>query len=161
LTTDGSGGITELNTAFRSFWDNYKLSPDVIYCNAQELLAMNALVINNGGAPLIRYAMDAGSHTTTIDAGVVIGSILNSVVNKKVQIVVHPDMVPGTILLYSDGVPYPLAGIQNILQVKCRRDYYQIEWPLRTRKYEYGVYCDAVLQNYFPPAYGVIKNISR
>ena len=34
-----------------------------------------------------------------------------------------------------------------------------IEWPLRTRKYEYGVYADELLQNYFPPAFGILKNI--
>jgi hypothetical protein len=52
-----------------------------------------------------------------------------------------------------------LSGVGNILQIKSRREYYQIEWPLRTRRYEYGVYADELLQNYFPPAFGVLKNI--
>ena len=38
------------------------------------------------------------------------------------------------------------------MQIRTRQDYYQIEWPLRTRKYEYGVYADEVLQHYFPPS---------
>lgn len=159
LTSDGAGGITEINDAFSAFWDKYRLSPDIMYVNAQELQDMNAIIIANGGAPLIRFGLDANG--PTIDAGVVIGSILNKIVNKKVALVVHPNAVPGTILFYSDGVPYPLAGIQNILQVRARRDYYQIEWPIRTRKYEYGVYSDEVLQNYFPPAFGIIKNIAK
>ena len=45
--------------------------------------------------------------------------------------------------------------------MRCRRDYYQLEWPLKTRKYEYGVYFDGVLQNYFPPAFGMITNIGK
>lgn len=158
LTSDGAGGITQFETAFQSFWDNYRLSPDIIYVSAKELLAINKLVIGNSGtSALIRFNTDVTGQT--INAGVVIGTYLNKITNKQVSIVVHPKMPAGTILFYSDGVPYPLAGVQNIVQVRARRDYYQIEWPLRTRKYEYGVYADEVLQNYFPPAFGVITNI--
>jgi len=159
LTADGGGGVTEVNTAFQAFWDNYRLSPDIMYVAAGVALAMNALIIANGGAPLVRYNMDA-TGGGTLEAGIVIGSILNKITNKKVALVIHPDAVPGTILFYSDGVPYPLSGVGNILQMKMRREYYQIEWPLKTRKYEYGVYADGVLQNYFPPAFGLIKNIN-
>lgn len=38
---------------------------------------------------------------------------------------------------------------------------HQLEWPLRSRKYEYGVYTDQVLQVYFPPANAVLTNIAR
>jgi hypothetical protein len=44
--------------------------------------------------------------------------------------------------------------------MRMRREYYQIEWPQRSRKYEYGIYADGVLQNYFPPSQGVITNIA-
>ena len=48
----------------------------------------------------------------------------------------------------------------NIIQMKMRAEYYAIEWPHRTRKHEFGVYADGLLQNYFPPAFGVINNIA-
>lgn len=38
--------------------------------------------------------------------------------------------------------------------------YYQIEWPRRTRAYEYGVYSDQVLQNYFFPGMTVLTGLS-
>ena len=48
---------------------------------------------------------------------------------------------------------------------RCRSgrgsEYYQIEWPLRARRYEYGVYADEVLQNYAPFAFGAITNIGN
>lgn len=157
LTSDGAGGINEIDNAFGSFWDGYRLSPDVMYVSGTTLLAMNKLVIANGGAPLIRVNMDAGG--ARIDAGTVIGTYLNKITNKQVKVEVHPDMPGGMIVFYSDGVPYPLSGVGNILQIKSRREYYQVEWPLRTRRYEYGVYADELLQNYFPPAFGVLKNI--
>jgi len=42
-----------------------------------------------------------------------------------------------------------------------RADYYQIDWPLITRKHQYGVYCDGVLQHYAPFSMGIISNISN
>ena len=68
-------------------------------------------------------------------------------------------MPAGTILMTSKSLPYPLAGVGNIVQIRTRQDYYQIEWPLRSRKYEYGVYVDEVLQHYAPFAGGAIQNI--
>lgn len=158
LTSDGAGGITEIETALTWFWNNYRLSPDEIYCNAQQLIDMNTLVIKNGGAPLIRMNVDANG--STIVAGTVIGQYLSKITGKLIKITVHPNMPAGTIMFWSNGVPYPLSGVGAIVQKQLRRDYYQVEWPLRTRRYEYGVYFDGVLQNYFPPAFGVIRNIA-
>ena len=50
---------------------------------------------------------------------------------------------------------------RNVLQMRLRQDFFAIEWPRRTRKWEYGIYADGVLQNYFPPAFGLITNISN
>lgn len=158
LTSDGAGGITEIETAFQWFWNNYRLSPDEIYMSSQQLIDCNTLIIKNGGAPLIRFNMDANG--PTIIAGAVVGQYLNKITSKLVKIVVHPNMPAGTIMYWSNSVPYPLSGIGAVVQKKLRRDYYQIEWPLKTRRYEYGVYFDGVLQNYFPPAFGITNNIA-
>jgi hypothetical protein len=69
-------------------------------------------------------------------------------------------MPPGTILFTTNRLPYPLSNVTNVMQIRTRRDYYQIEWPIRTRKYEYGVYADEVLQHFFPPSSGIITNIA-
>lgn len=160
LTSDGAGGIVEIEAAFADFWVYYRLSPDVIYVNAQQLLDMNKLIIAGGGAPLYRFNID-GNNPSIINAGAVIGSYLNKITNKQVRIEVHPTMPPGTMMFWSDGLPYKLSGINNVVQIRARREYYQMEWPLRTRRYEYGVYADEVLQNYFPPAFGVLTNIAK
>lgn len=158
LSTDGAGGITQINAAFQVMWDRYRTGPDEIWVNSQELLDMNYLVIYNGGAPLIRYNLD-GQRPGQIDAGAVIGSLLNKVMNKYVPIKVHPNMPPGTILGWSDTVPYPLNDVGALVKKKLRRDYYSIEWPLRTKRYEYGLYFDGCLQCYFPPAFFVMNCI--
>jgi hypothetical protein len=158
MTSDGAGGINEIDAALLAFWNSYRLSPDEMIVSAKTLIAMNKLIIANGGAPLLRYTMDNGG--ATLEAGTVIASYLNKPMNKKLVVWVHPDATDGMILFYSNSIPYPLSGVGNVLQVKTRKDYYQIEWPLRTRKYEYGVYADELLQCYFPPAFGTLKNIA-
>ena len=72
----------------------------------------------------------------------------------------HPYIPPGTIMFLCESLPYQLNNVTNVMQVLGRKDYYQIEWPLRTRMYEYGVYADEVLQHYFMPSLGVITNIA-
>lgn len=160
LTSDGAAGIVEVDAAFADFWNQYRLSPDEMFVPAGVLLHMNKLVIANGGAPLIRYNIDAAANGGQIQAGVVLGSYLNKITGQYVKLTVHPNMPAGMIMFWSNSVPYPLSGVANIVQKRLRRDYYQMEWALRTRRYEYGVYFDGVLQNYFPPAFGIIRNIA-
>jgi hypothetical protein len=57
---------------------------------------------------------------------------------QDLQIRIHPNMPAGTILFTSKSLPYPVSGVGNVFQVRTRQDYYQIEWPLRARRYEYG-----------------------
>lgn len=159
LTSDGGGGISEINTAFQGFWNSYRMSPSEIFVNAQQLTDITALVIAGGSAPLYRFQID-GNNPGSVSAGTVVSSILNPITNTMVKVTVHPNMPAGTIMFWSDTVPFPVSNTGQLVRKLLRRDYYQIEFPLRTRKYEYGVYMDGVLQNYFPPAFGLINNIA-
>lgn len=167
LRSDTAGGIVQIDDALRSFWDNFKLSPDLMIVSAQELKNMTTILIKSGGASLFQFNMPGGGEPgvqqLTLSGGSVIGQYLNKFTmagGQMVRVMLHPNMPPGTILFYSRSIPYPLSGVGNVLQVVTRRDYYQIEWPIRTRRWEYGVYADELLQNYFPPAFGTITNIA-
>jgi hypothetical protein len=160
LTTDSAGGVAEFNALFQDRWNQYRLSPDVAWCNGQELMNINALVVKNGGAPLIRFGLDA-NNVAMLDAGTAVGTILNKITNTKVQLKVHPNVPAGAILFQCTQLPYKLSGVVDPLRMLLRQDYYQIQWPIVKRRYEYGVYFDGVLQNYFPPAFGLIYNIGN
>lgn len=167
LTSDGAGGIVEINTALQSFWDNYRLGPSLMLVSSQELKNITKKVIANGGAPLFRFNMDGNGRNAdavTVTAGAIVGSYLNPFAmdgGNLVKVMLHPNVTPGTIILYSENIPYPLSNVQSPLVMRTRQEYYQIEWPRKSRKYEYGVYVDEVLQCYFPPAFGVITNIAN
>jgi hypothetical protein len=161
----GTPVITEIDTAFKSFWDNYRLSPDIIWMSAQEVKNISSKVMGANGTPIIRFNLDVtqGAGIPTLTAGAVVGTYLNRYTmagGSLVKLGLHPNMPPGSMMFYSQAVPYPLSNVGNILQMKMRRDYYQIEWPLVKRQYEYGVYEDGLLQNYFPPAFGLMCGIN-
>jgi hypothetical protein len=162
LTADGAGGVVEIDAALKWFWDTYRLSPSKIYVSSQEAQAITAAVLQGkaNGALGFRITVEPGN----VQAGAVVTRYLNKFgLNGATAIPLeqHPNLPPGTIAFHSDRLPYKLSGIAEILRVLCRRDYYQIEWPLKTRRYEYGVYFDGVLQNYAPFAFGMITNIGN
>jgi hypothetical protein len=166
LTADGAGGIVEIEADLKAFWDKYRLGPTHIFVNSQQLLDITKKLIGGGAAPLFRFNMDGSSQSVeagTVRGGQVVGNYLNKYTmsgGELIKVQLHPNMPAGTILYYTDKLPYPLSNVSNVAQVKARRDYYQIEWPMRTRRYEYGVYVDSVLQHYFLPSMGVRYNIA-
>ena len=159
LTSNGSGGIIEFDVSFQYFYDVYRLSPTVIYVSSQESRNISKKIIANAGAPLLRQ-IEAGGNGN-LSSGWRVTSVLNTTTGDEVEIRIHPHMPAGTILFFTETLPYPLSNVGNTCQVLLRADYYQIDWPLITRKHQYGVYCDGVLQHYAPFSMGIISNISN
>lgn len=159
LTFDGVGGIVEINDLFRSMWDNLRLSPTVIYVNAQEMDNITKKVVNKDTAARISFA--SGSD---MSGGLRIASLINRFAMNgsiDVPLQIHPNMPAGTLMAFTKELPYPINGVPNVCEMRLRRDYYQMEWPLQTRKYESGVYFDGVLAHYFTPSLGIITNIGN
>jgi hypothetical protein len=161
LTGDGSGGVVEIEDALQNRWDNYRLGFDTMWVSSQQARDISKKILAGGSTGAQRFVFQ--SEQNALGGGVMIATYLNKYSMggaKTVTIKIHPNMPSGTILFTTSEIPYPLSGVGNIIQVRTRQEYYQIEWPLRSRKYEYGVYADEVVQNYFPPSMGVITNIA-
>lgn len=162
LTSDGAGGIVEIDAALKWFWDNLRLSPNTIWVNSQEALNISRKILAGSASAAQRFVFNAVQDA--IGGGIMVRTYLNRFSMggaQTIDIRVHPNMPAGTILFDTTSIPYPLSGVGNVRQIRARQDYYQIEWPLRSRRYEYGVYADEVLQHYFPPSLGVITNIGN
>lgn len=160
LTATGAAGISQIDTALKYMWDTYRLSPDTMWVNSQQAQDISTKILAGTANGAFRINVDQKQ-------GMMVGGVMaTSYLNKfsmaganVVDIKIHPNMPPGTILFTSQSIPYPLSGVGNVMQVKCRQDYYQIEWPLVSRKYQYGVYADEVLQHYFPPSMALLTGI--
>lgn len=162
LTADGTGGVVEIDAVLRSMWDHYRLSPDTMWVSSQEALNLSLKILAGSQTAAQRFVFETAQDM--VGGGIMVRTYLNRFSMQGgsiVDIKVHPNMPSGTILFTTRMLPYPLAGVGNVVQIRTRQDYYQIEWPLRTRKYEYGIYADEVLQNYFPPSMAVITNVGN
>lgn len=160
LTADGDAGIVEIDAALKDRWDNYRLSPDTMWVNSQQALDIGRKILagNANGAFRINVDMQQGM----IAGGIMVSAYLNRFSMdgaKTIAIKIHPNMPAGVILMTTRSLPYPLSNVGNIMQIVTRQEYYQIEWPLRSRRYEYGVYADEVLQHYAPFSMCLITGI--
>lgn len=167
LTASGRGTVVEIDTMLQSMWDNYQVSPTVLYMNSQELKNVSTKCLAGAsGAPLLQIFTPPEGGYAGLMAGGVVGFYFNPFAvggGIKIPIIIHPAMPAGTIFGWCENLPeqYQSNGVPNVAEVKTRQDYYQIDWPLRTRAQEFGVYTEEVLAVYAPFAVGVINNIAN
>jgi hypothetical protein len=168
LTASGRGSVVEIDTMFQKMWDNFELSPTVLYVNSQELKNITSKVLSNASGPLLRFDSPAdgsqGEYQVTA-SGVVQFYYNPFAINGglRIPIRIHPRVPPGTIIGWTENLPiqYQSNEVPNVAEIKTRQDYYQIDWPLVTRQRQVGVYCEEVLAVYAPFAMGVICNIGN
>jgi hypothetical protein len=165
LTSSGRGTVVEIDAALLSMWNSYQTSPTVIFVNAQQLKDITTLCLNNSSGPLLQYFTSPADGYQKLLAGGNIEFYFNPFTQDggmKIPIIIHPTLPAGTILLWCETLPpqYMDSEIPNVAEVHTRRDYYQIDWPLRTRLYESGVYSEQTVAVYAPFAMGAITNIA-
>lgn len=165
LTSSGRGSVTEIDTMLQTMWDNYQVSPSVLFCNSQEIKNITSKCLSTGSAPLLQYFADPATGAARLSAGGGIEYYFNpfAMENQKIPVLIHPNVPAGTILGWAENLPaqYQSNNVPNVAEVKTRADYYQINWPQVTRKQEVGVYAEETLAVYAPFAMGVINNIGN
>jgi hypothetical protein len=160
LTADGANGVVEIDAALQSFWDNGRLSPNEIWVHSQEARNINKKIMNAGSSSMVRFTSQQGEEPFII-GGASVARYWNKFTNQWIDLNIHPSMPAGKILFKTNEIPYPLSEVGAVQVVRCRRDYYQIEWPLVSRQYVYGIYMDEVLVHRAPFSLGVITNIQN
>jgi hypothetical protein len=161
LTSDGAAGINEIDAALQSLYDNYRLGPNVILVSSQEARNINKKVIANSGAPLVRFTKPADDGNMSVVAGTEVRAYFNKFTGQVLPLVTHPNLPAGTLLGVTTELPYPLPDISNVFRVKTRREYYEVRWPVTTRRYDHGVYTTELLQHYAPFSMFLIQNIQN
>ena len=167
LTASGRGTISEIDTMLQSMWDNYQVSPSILYVNSQELKNItNKALSGASSAPLLQIYTPPGEGYGNLVAGGVVGWYFNPFCMNggiRIPIMIHPTLPAGTIMGWCEELPmmYKSNNVPNVAEVKTRRDYYQLDYPLRTRAQEFGVYAELTLAVYAPFAMGVITNIAN
>ena len=159
LTIDGVN-INEFDQLLQAAYDQYKIGFDRILISSVDMLAsFGAMMTQASSSNIFRLFFENNAKGELV-AGYKITSYINKFFGNTLDVELHPYLPPGTILFWSDRSPYELSGVANLLEARVRQDYYQIQWPWRTRRYEYGVYCDEVFPVYYTPAFAVITNLN-
>ncbi len=166
LTASGRGSVAEIDAMLEGMWDGFQVSPTVLFVNSQELKNITNKVLSSGSGPLLQYRQDTDGGGYALDAGGTIATYYNPFLldgGLRIPVKIHPFVPPGTILAYAETLPaqYQSSEVPNVAEVKCRQDYYAIDWPPVTRQRQKGVYVEEVLAVYAPFAMGVITNIAN
>ncbi|MBC2668753.1 hypothetical protein ACFOON_15200 [Novosphingobium piscinae] len=168
LTATGTGEVTEIRDMLRTQWDNFRISITRLYVSSQELATITRLVLTSGSGPLVRLNTTGGS-TSPADvkytAGAVVGWYFNPYTadgGRYIPIILHPNMVPGTIFGYAETLPatYMSNETPTVAELLVRQDYYVEKWPRTSRQQFYGTYCQTVPAVYAPFCLAVITNIA-
>ena len=162
LTASGKGSVNEIDQMMQTMWDTSQVSVSVLYVNSQQIRDITTKVLSSGSAPLLQYFQNPSSGEYQLTAGGNIEFYYNPYLNKKIPIRVHPNLAAGTILGWAEDLPvqYQSNEVPNVAEIKTRRDYYQIDWPITTRAQMAGVYAEETLAVYAPFAMGVVNNIA-
>ena len=169
LTPSGRGSVVEIDHMLLQMWNAYRISPTVLYVNAQEQKNITNKCLTNASGPLIHYNVQADGNQGG-PYGVSASGVVRWYYNPfsvdggfDIPVRVHPDMPPGTILALCERLPvwYQSNQTPNVAEVLTRRDYYRVDWPLRTRRREFGVYTEQVLAVYAPFGLGLLTNIGN
>jgi hypothetical protein len=165
LTSSGRGSVQEIDTMLKAMWDNWRVSPTVLWVNSQEQKNITNKVLSTGSAPLLQFRTE-GKEPLAIVAGGVVAYYYNPFAMNggvNIPVMLHPTLPPGTIMGWCENLPiqYQNNNVPNVAEVHCRQDYYQIDWPLVTRAWQSGVYSEEVLAVYAPFAIGIITNIGN
>jgi len=170
LTADGVGGVAELDTAMKWMWDNLRIGPSRIFMSSQEQLNITKKVLQSPGGSGAQRFMIQANQGSVIGGDLVVG-YLNKFGNnyagvagqsaKFVPFVIHPDLAPGTIILDTEELPYPLNDTPNVKRFLAQENWHATLWPRVRRRYEYGVYLRGVFQHFFPASTVVISNIAN
>lgn len=163
LTADTFGGVVEIDVALKYWWDNFRTSPSCMWVPAQVASDITKKVLAGSTSPSWRINLNSGAAQGTLTGSSLVTSYLNKFSMdgaQEIPIRLHPNMPEGQIFFDLDNVPYPNANVPTARRIRTRQEYYQIEWPRRTRKYEYGVYADEMLQVYVPFGMGMLTNIA-
>lgn len=163
LTSNGSGGIKEIDNMLLNLWNNYQTTLDVLYVNAQELKNITAGVLSNASGPLLRFDKDADSGKYDLTGGGTISFYHNPYIpgGKDLIIMVHPTLPPGTMFGYAKTLPpyFKTNSTPTVAEIITRKDYFSKDFADTTLEFQFGVYADEVLAVYAPFCLGVLTGI--
>lgn len=159
LTGDSTGGVNEIDVAFKTFFDSYKIGPGEIFVATDQKKKIDQISVGSS-APVYRIDVQAGNLDVKGSLGV--SSVKNRYMNSDVPVTVHPFLPAGTILFvtYDLGPYYTASNVGANLKVYLGWDYRAITFGLAKRATEIGIDFNGVLVCHANFALGAIQCVA-
>jgi hypothetical protein len=158
-TSDGAGGCVELETLLQSIWNNYRISPTVLFLNSQEAKSLKKLSIGSSTANAVRIVVTPDGKNE-FGAGSAVNAYWNPYTAQWIDIITSVHMAPGKLMALGETVPYPNAETPNNFEVELQQEYYGEMFARTSRITPVGVTCIGALKVYLPGACGIIANLA-
>jgi len=164
LTSDGAGGIVEVENAIANQWATYQVTPDALLISSDVMPAFQKhLQSSPSGSGAGTLWVRTGDPNKQGMAGSLIEEYKCKFsaygISKVLPIRNIPWLPAGTILAPTFNNPYPAAGdtIPSNFRMVCREGYYGLKFPYISRVHSMGIYVEETLECYVPWA-GILLN---
>jgi hypothetical protein len=112
--TTGNGGITQFDIQLAALWTNWQIAPSLMVMSPN----MNATLVGKlqalGAGNF--YRIDVGAERNSVNGGLMVSGYVNKFAPfadgtpRMIDIIPHPYMPDGTILILSETIPYPMGN---------------------------------------------------
>ena len=157
LTGDTAGGIVEIETMLESIWNNFRVSPTVIFMNAREAKTIKALSIG-GGSNSTRITINQDSKNR-FTAGSAVNTYWSPYQEQLIELKTSVHVPAGKMIAIGETIPYPDSEVANNLEMELQQEYYGEIYARTERSTPIGVSMIGALKCYLPGACGIISNI--
>jgi hypothetical protein len=149
--------LDDIDSMNKAVWDNAKADPETIWMNSTQVVRATNLVLAANGAPSLFVSNVADMKELT--GGYLLANWINKATGRVQRVRVHPALPDGTMLAYSNQIPFPTGGDMVGVDIEVSRDYQQVDYALTARRYDFEVFCREVLRMKFPGGAWIIRNI--
>ena len=166
LTSDGAGGVVEIEAAITSQWMTYEVTPDALLVSSDLMSPLTKKVQSApSGSGAGTFWLRQGEPGKSPTAGSFIEEYqckFSAFSHKKVLPVRNIPWLPfSTILMPTFNNPYPTAGdaIPANFRMVCREGYYGMKFPYTSRVHSMGIFVEEALECYVPWAGAMLTSV--
>lgn len=161
--TAANGGITQIDTVLASLATTWQTSPTsmVMSPNMANSLTGKILSLNSAAT----YRIDVSNERGSINGGMMVYGYVNKFFSvgdglpKQIDVIPHPYMPDGTILMLSETIPYPMGNETRGFVRDVLLPYTYFPLASSNIQYNYALTTSEVLEGFLPPAQTALVGI--
>ena len=150
----GAFMLADIDALLLQMYAQSASDPDILIVNPIDSARITNLQASSGQT---RYVIDANSpEQKTITANYRVTHYLNKTTGKAIPIVEDRYNPVGCLLLMSMRMPFPVAEINNAVEIETNQEYWGIDFAITNSSYQFADYVESTLKVYFLGGLGML-----